>query len=125
MRTDATGGKRVIAMPGERFISRLLQHVLPSGFKRIRHYGLLAPATKTERLALARGPLTMPPANLRAAEDARDSMRRVPGIDIATCPHCRIGPWLVVEQLEPQRPADGPVPLWPMPQRGPQSRGPP
>ena len=45
VRADDTGGKRVIAMSGEQFIGRLLQHVLPPGFKRIRHYGLLAPAT--------------------------------------------------------------------------------
>ena len=47
-------GKRVVAMEGTQFIARLLQHVLPPGFKRIRHYGLLAPAAKTERLARAR-----------------------------------------------------------------------
>jgi hypothetical protein len=38
VRADDTGGKRTIAMPGEQFIARLLQHVLPAGFKRIRHY---------------------------------------------------------------------------------------
>ena len=123
VRADATGGKRVIAMPGERFISRLLQHVLPSGFKRIRHYGLLAPATKTERLAQARELLAMPQANPRAAEDAHDFMRRVAGIDIEICPHCRVGHWLVIEQVAPQRPTEGP--LWPTAQCCPQSRGPP
>ncbi|MBK7616637.1 MAG: transposase [Burkholderiales bacterium] len=30
-------------MAGQDFIARFLQHVLPPGFKRIRHYGLLAP----------------------------------------------------------------------------------
>ena len=33
---------------------RFLQHVLPPGFKRIRHYGLLSAAAKSERLAQAR-----------------------------------------------------------------------
>ena len=46
-------------MNGEQFIGRLLQHVLPPGFKRIRHYGLLAPAAKTERPAPARKVLAM------------------------------------------------------------------
>ncbi|MEO6422575.1 MAG: transposase, partial [Candidatus Nitrotoga sp.] len=31
----------------------LMQHMLPSGFKRIRHYGLLGPAHKTANLAAA------------------------------------------------------------------------
>jgi HD superfamily phosphodiesterase len=38
VRADDSGGKRTIAKPGQLFIARLLQHVLPSGFKRIRHY---------------------------------------------------------------------------------------
>ena len=36
------------------------------GFKRIRHYGLLAPAAKTQRLALARAALQMPAPNPQA-----------------------------------------------------------
>jgi Putative transposase len=41
--------------PGE-FIRRFLMHVLPKGFHRIRHYGLLANGTGTraEKLARAR-----------------------------------------------------------------------
>ena len=98
VRADTSGGKRVIAMPGEQFIGRLLQHVLPPGFKRIRHYGLLAPAAKTERLAAARKLLAMPAANARAREDAQDFMRRVAGIEIERCVHCHSGRWCVVER---------------------------
>ncbi len=38
----------------------LLRHVLPSGFKRVRHLGLLAPAAKATRLSLARAGLVVP-----------------------------------------------------------------
>ena len=41
------GAKRCVAIDGTQFIGRLPQHVLPPGFKRIRHYELLAPAAKT------------------------------------------------------------------------------
>ena len=105
VRANHTGGKRVIAMSGEQFIGRLLHHVLPAGFKRIRHYGLLAPATKTERLAQARKLLAMPAANRQAREDAQAFMRRVAGIDVACCPFCRVGHWLVVEQRVADRTA--------------------
>ena len=98
VRADNTGGKRVIAMPAEQFIGRFVQHVLPAGFKRIRHYGLLAPAAKTQRLATARELLAMPPANPQARQDAQAFMRRVAAIEIQCCPHCRIGHWRVVEQ---------------------------
>ena len=50
------------------FIARFLQHVLPPGFKRIRHYGLLSPALKAQKLAAARAALAMPAANEQARE---------------------------------------------------------
>jgi hypothetical protein len=102
VRADDQGGKRTISLPGEQFIARLLQHVLPPGFKRIRHYGLLAPCAKTERLAQVRRLLAMPAANPQAQEDARAFMKRVAGIEINTCPQCQRR-WRVVEQ----RAADG------------------
>ena len=103
--TGNTGGKRTVAMSGEQFIGRLLQHVLPPGFKRIRHYGVLAPATKTERLATARKLLAMPAANPQAREDAQAFMRRVAAQEIACCPHCKAGHWLVVEHRSADRAA--------------------
>ena len=120
VRADDQGGKRTIAMPGEQFIARLLQHVLPGGFKRIRHYGLLAPCAKTERLRQARRLLAMPAANPQAQEDARAFMKRVAGIEINTCPHCQ-GRWRVVEQ----RAADVPALRELLPGRETQCRGPP
>ena len=103
VRADATGGKRTIALEGTQFIARLLQHVLPAGFKRIRHYGLLAPAAKAQRMALARQLLAMPVPNLQAREDAQAFMRRVAAIEIDRCPHCKTGHWLTLQALAPLR----------------------
>lgn len=103
VRADAAGGKRTIALDGQLFIGRFLQHVLPSGFKRIRHYGLLAPATKADRLAAARALLAMPAPNPKAIEDAQAFMRRVAAIEITCCPHCRLGHWHLVQQLPADR----------------------
>ena len=36
------GNAKVMALEAAQFIRRLLLHVLPDGFHRIRHYGLLA-----------------------------------------------------------------------------------
>ena len=68
-------------------------------FKRIRHYGLLSAATKTERLAKARAALAMPAANAQAREDAATFIKRVAGIDVACCPHCRLSLWRTIEVL--------------------------
>ena len=103
VRADEAGGKRTIAMPGEQFIGRFLQHVLPPAFKRIRHYGLLAPAAKTKRLARARELLAMPAANPQAREDAQAFMRRVAQLEINTCPHCKLGRWRVLQVLAADR----------------------
>ena len=99
VRGDENGARRTIALDGAQFIGRLLQHVLPSGFKRIRHYGLLAPATKADRLRRARQLLAMPAANPQACEDAQAFMRRVAAIDIDCCPHCSIGRWRVLQHV--------------------------
>lgn len=46
--------KRLLTIDALTFLSRFVQHVLPRGFKRVRHYGLLAPAGKAEALNACR-----------------------------------------------------------------------
>jgi len=109
VRGDDHGGKRTAVIDGASFIARFLQHVLPPGFKRIRHYGLISPALKSKRLAAARAALAMPAANEQAREDAAAFLKRVAGIDASCCPHCRVGRWRTTEVLPPQHaaPHDG------------------
>jgi hypothetical protein len=45
----------------DEFIRRFLIHVLPSGFHRIRHYGLFASGSRIDNIARARELLTVPP----------------------------------------------------------------
>ena len=51
---DAHRHKTMTLDAGE-FLRRFVQHVLPAGFVKIRHYGLLANRFRAERLAVARG----------------------------------------------------------------------
>lgn len=39
---------RRMTLSGDAFIQRLLTHVLPRGFQKVRHYGLLSPNSRTE-----------------------------------------------------------------------------
>jgi hypothetical protein len=105
VRATEREGKRTSSLPGTEFVARLLQHVLPPGFKRIRHFGLLAPAAKTQRLALARRLLSMPQPNAQAREDAQAFMRRVAAIEIACCPYCKRGRWQLLQTLQSDRAA--------------------
>ena len=53
-RRDGPERQRVITLATDEFIRRFLLHVLPRGFHRIRHYGLLASSARKASLALAR-----------------------------------------------------------------------
>jgi hypothetical protein len=53
---------KAITLSADEFMRRFLLHVLPSGFHRIRHYGLLANAGRREHLAQAREFLQVTPA---------------------------------------------------------------
>lgn len=81
------------------FMRRFLLHVLPRGFVKIRHFGLLAPGSIHDKLAVARAALqerAAATANERAqrdrpavvAEDWREMLRRLTGIDLGVCPDC-------------------------------------
>ena len=86
---DDRGGKRPERLDGEEFVRRFLLHILPTGLKRIRHYGVLASTCKAVQLTAARLALQMPQARVRAMECAHDFMVRVDRIDVHLCPFCR------------------------------------
>jgi hypothetical protein len=53
---------KVMRIEVAEFIRRFLLHILPSGFHRIRHYGLFANGHRADKLALCRTLLDVPPA---------------------------------------------------------------
>lgn len=97
------GKKRIERLPAQRFIGRFLLHVLPSGFKRIRHYGILAPCHKQERLAACRQALEAPRPDQAIVESVQAFMQRVAHIDIGRCPCCKGGRLRVVGVMAPKR----------------------
>jgi integrase len=82
---------------------RFLLHVLPRGFHRIRHYGLLAGATSKSSLALARKLLAV-------ASPPDDNMSEEPLDTSSPCPCCG-GHMLVIETFaswrQPRAPPHG------------------
>ncbi|CAN5207580.1 hypothetical protein BH11PSE5_BH11PSE5_22150 [soil metagenome] len=60
-RRDGDERHQIMTLTADEFIRRFLLHVLPRGFHRIRHYGLLASAARRDNLALARRLLAVPP----------------------------------------------------------------
>lgn len=100
VRAEPGGGKkRTLRLPGIAFIERFLLHVLPAGFKRIRHYGLLSPARKRSALAAARAALDVPVPSPTLVESVADFLCRVARIEHARCPCCGRGLMRVVAVL--------------------------
>ncbi len=111
--TDYAHGNRrkVLTLDSCEFIRRFLLHVLPRGFMRIRHYGLLANRAKQVKLAQAHRALHHPPPaqHPAAPESVAAFWLRTAHVDIQQCPHCGWGTLHVIRVLPRQHPpAHGP-----------------
>ncbi len=82
------------------FIRRFLLHVLPSGFHRIRHYGLIAGAARADNIERARQLLAAAPERPSAEADT-DAETPSPA---HRCPSCG-GRMIIVEAFEGAHPA--------------------
>src|SRR6266852_8716068 len=88
---------KVLSLEPAELIRRFLLHVLPSGFMRIRHYGVLANRAKREKLAAARTALDHPSvAPPQQPESVEAFWLRVAHLDVHQCPHCHVGRMLVI-----------------------------
>ncbi len=96
--------RRIMSLEPLEFLRRFALHVLPRGFNRIRHYGLIANRSKHDLLALARTALNAPAPEPEAssAESVPAFWQRLTGTDIARCPHCDQGTLRFVASLVPQ-----------------------
>jgi hypothetical protein len=101
----ARGTTKVMELPATEFLRRFLLHVVPPGFVRIRHLGLLANRTRQAKLARCR--------QLLAVAAAATSLLPLSAPELPTasteptspprCPACGGGPLRVIALLSPQR----------------------
>ena len=80
------------------FIRRFLIHVLPSGFHRIRYYGLLASTTRAENIARARQLLAVPMLPIEAIKAASTNADE-PQKPEHSCPCCG-GRMIIIETFQ-------------------------
>jgi putative transposase len=83
--------RKVMTLEVDEFLRRFLLHVVPPGFMRIRHFGLLANRTRRTMMARCRALLGQPPAEDASPESVVVLMRRLTGLDFASCPVCGEG----------------------------------
>ena len=93
---------RSVTLEGVEFIRRFLMHILPKGFIKIRHYGLLANRNKKTKLKLCRK-LTGSPAYKPKFEGLKtiEILCILVGRDVTVCPVCKKGKLRVVNSLSP------------------------
>ncbi len=98
----AHGGKaKTMRLRIEEFVRRFCLHVLPEGFVKIRHYGLLGNRKRKERLWCARKLLgTLPPPVQPEVAAGRQTPIEPPR---AYCPFCQRASLVLVREVRPTR----------------------
>jgi hypothetical protein len=102
---DSADGNRTKQMPlsAFEFIRRFLLHILPEGFVKIRHYGILSNRNRKTKLRLARQILGIYVEQAQEEKPTcQDLLYRLTGVDPNLCPHCGTGRMVTREALFPQ-----------------------
>ena len=95
------------------FIRRFMLHVLPKGFHRIRHFGLLANGSRTTNIERARQLLNVPPPTKTDVDGEAAAKSDEQQILNLPCPSCG-GRMVIIEAFAPgmepkHRPAPNPI----------------
>jgi hypothetical protein len=100
---------KLMTLDADEFIRRFLIHVLPDGFHRIRHYGLLANSNRTGNIALARRLLGVPDTP-PSSGDSDGTENPHQDSEWNACPCCG-GRMIIIETFEPGcQPRQWPIP---------------
>jgi hypothetical protein len=108
----ADGSKtKSMTLRGEEFLRRFLQHILPTGFVKVRHYGIFAHATKAAALKKLRASLQQQGRSLAHATKAICALLAKTSAPppLPRCPVCRSHQLLASEVM----PAPEPLRHWP------------
>ena len=97
-RVDGHARQKVMRLATDEFMRRFLIHVLPTGFHRIRHYGLFASGVRAHNIAHARE-LLAAPIPREQDKRANDGDQPEPRVLARPCPCCG-GRMIVIETFE-------------------------
>ena len=78
--------QKTMHLDGVEFLHRFLLHVLPSGFRRIRHYGFLANCVRKTKVALLRQLLKVKEPGVIKIKNS--SLESKTGLHYIACPKC-------------------------------------
>jgi hypothetical protein len=98
---------KLMTLDATEFLRRYLLHLLPPGFMRIRHYGLLANSCRDRYLETCRALLGAELQDIDAkpthdtVEPWQELLLRLTGNDVTRCPRCREGHLRTVDRIAP------------------------
>ena len=100
-----------ITLDAFEFIRRFLYHVLPEGFMKIRHYGILSNRNRKDKLLICKkllGVEIKDSGESGEKESWEDLLLRITGLDPGICPSCKKGKMVLKKKLLPGRERDPP-----------------
>lgn len=80
--------QKQMTLSSHEFIRRFLTHVLPSGFQKIRHYGILSNRNRNSKLEICKLLTKTPVIFKKAKVSVSDLILKLTGIDISCCKDC-------------------------------------
>jgi len=94
---------KLMTLNASEFIRRFLMHVLPDGFMKIRHYGILSNRSRKTKLSTCKALLGVchPDETRNAKESWQELLTRITGHDPRICPYCGKGKMILKEVLNP------------------------
>lgn len=95
---------KLMTLDAFEFIRRFLLHVLPDGFMKIRHYGILSnrnTKSKLSRCMKLLGVHPLDPNREKHQEPWQDLLERITGVDPRICSHCGKGKMVLKRVLNP------------------------
>jgi hypothetical protein len=100
-RTKGRTRHKTMTLTTDEFIRRFLLHILPSGFHRIRHYGLLANGGRRDHLARARELLHVAPVPTKTKDAIAEALEKAIQPTFV-CPDC--GAAMIIIEILARKP---------------------
>ncbi len=83
--------QKPISLPGEEFLRRFCQHILPVRFVKIRYFGIYSSRFRAQQHK------DNPRMLIKPNETSADRIKRLTGFDVCRCPFCKKGTMHIVE----------------------------
>lgn len=91
---------KLVTISGEEFVRRFFLHILPPGFRRIRHFGFIANASRRKLLSRCFKLLGKSRPSKPSKKSARTLMLELTGVDICCCQSCGKGTMVTLHRFQ-------------------------